>query len=427
MRGYWHIVLDELRGRGKAAAKAVYRRPVIGLAHLWRQSLEQTCFIGLTGSAGKTTSKELLLAMLGGHAPTTGNSDSNNQLYSVARTLVGTPRATRFCVQELGASTIGAFGPMLALLRPRVGVVTTIGMDHYTEFRTPEAVAREKGQLIAALPPDGLAVLNADDPAVMGMAGLSRAPVVTFGTSPAADFHGEVLRPSWPDRLTLRVTHAGTSAILETRLCGRHQATAVLAAVATATSLGVPLDEVSRSVSGVEPFLGRMSVHETPQGVTFLRDDWKAPLWSVGAAFQVMAEARAPRRVIILGSLSDSSGSAGSKYRRVVRAALESADHVAVVREGANATLRRLDPDFIDGLSIFESVEEAAAWFWQDARQGDLVLLKGSNKVDHLARIALLADREVTCWKRRCGRDMYCDRCPRIDVPSSREISLAPQ
>ena len=415
VQGTMNRVVDWVAHDAKAAAKALYRRPVIGAARMWREVLGGTCFIGVTGSAAKTTTKELLHAMLANCAPSMKNTDSNNQLYSVARTLIGARPGIRFCVQELGASKPGGLEPMLALLRPRVGVITTIGTDHFTAFRTREAVAHEKGTLVAALPADGLAVLNADDDLVAPMASLSRARVVTFGLHRPADFQGTLLRSCWPQRLTLRIEHGGSSVELATRLCGDYQSVAVLAATAAACSLGMSMAEAARAAAAFEPLLGRMSVHRTGQEVTFIRDDWKAPRWSLPAAFGFMNDAVASRKLIVLGTLSDSGGGAGRKYRRSVLDALEAADHVIGIGERAVSLAGRLDSPSDLRFHAFQSVEDASTWLRGFAQPGDLVLLKGSNVADHLARIALAADHAVSCWRRRCGRGIFCDHCRLLD------------
>ena len=414
--GTMNRVADWVAHDVKAAAKALYRRPVIGAARMWREMLGGTCFVGVTGSAAKTTTKELLHAMLASYAPSMKNTDSNNQLYSVARTLIGARPGIRFCVQELGASKPGGLEPMLALLRPRVGVVTTIGTDHYTSFRTREAVAHEKSTLVAALPADGLVVLNADDDLVAAMASSTRARVVTFGLHRPADFRGTLLGSCWPQRLTLRIEHQGSSVEIATRLCGDYQSVAVLAATAAACSLGLSMADAARSAAEFEPLLGRMSVHSTRQGVTFIRDDWKAPRWSLPAAFGFMKDAVASRKLVVLGTLSDSGANTGRKYRRSVLDALEAADYVIGIGERAMSLAGRLDSPSDLRFRAFRSVEDASTWLRGFAQPGDLVLLKGSNSADHLGRIALAADRAVSCWRRRCGRGIFCDHCRLLEA-----------
>lgn len=404
-------LLDRLEQDGKAVAKAAYRRPLIRTAKWWRKLLRRTCFIGVTGSAGKTTTKELLHAALASRYRCAKNTDSNNQLYSIARTLVSVGPGTRFCVQELGASEPGMMDPMLKLLGPQVGVVTNVGTDHFTAFRTREAVAAEKTRLIASLPADGIAVLNADDDLVAAMARNCRARVVTYGLHGDALYRADMVTARWPDRLSMRIRHGGDCAQVETLLHGRHHAGNVLAAVATACSLGIPLEDAVRAVSRHKPLLGRMSVHSSARGITFIRDDWKAPHWSLFSAFDFIAEARAPRKLIVIGTISDSGGKKSTRYRGSVARALEAADHVALIGSSAASLASRLGAAADGRLVAFDTVRDAAAWLDNFARRGDLVLLKGSIPADHLARIAIAMDREVGCWRHRCGRHIFCDHC----------------
>jgi UDP-N-acetylmuramoyl-tripeptide--D-alanyl-D-alanine ligase len=401
----------------KPVAKAGYRGPIIELARLWRALLPQLTAIGITGSAGKTTTKELLHAALATRYRCVKSSDSDNQLYDIARTLLRCMPWSQYCVQEVGASTPGRFDPMVALLRPQVAVVTNVGTDHMSAFRSREAVAAEKAKLVHCLPADGLAVLNADDALVMDMATQCRARVVTYGFEQAADFRAELLSHRWPDRLTLKVHHQERSVQVNTALLTAYQAVNVLAAVATACALGVSLEDAARSVGTHVPVLARMSVQSTARGVTVIRDDLKAPEWSLTKAMDYIGEAHATRKIIVLGTISDSSGRR-HLYRRAVTAALAAADQVLLVGTRAAASGPGLQALGGERLHVFPNVREA--WRWLDGylQSGDLMLLKGSKSADHLARLGLALDRQVGCWRVNCERDILCDRCSLLSIPS---------
>jgi UDP-N-acetylmuramoyl-tripeptide--D-alanyl-D-alanine ligase len=411
-------MLDWVRRGGGERTQALYRRPVIEAARLWRQLLAQTCFIGVTGSAGKTTTKDLLHGALSTRYRCAVNSGSHNVLYPIARTLLTVGPRAQFCVQELGASELGAFDAMLALLKPKVGVVTNVGTDHYKAFRGRTGVAAEKGKLIACLPADGLAVLNADDDLVAAMAAHCRARVVTYGLREAADFRAEIVNDRWPDRLALRIHQGGQTVLAQTQLLGAHQAGNVLAAVATACSLGVPLADAALAMGRHEPRLGRMSVHETARGVTFIRDDLKAPQWSLEKAWQFMADAQAARKLIVLGTISDYPGSSSTRYRREAQQAMAAVERVVMIGPHASSAAAKLKAAGAQKLLAFDTVQDAWAWLDKFLRAGDLVLLKGSNNADHLARIALALDRDVRCWRNRCGWQKFCDRCRLLTIPA---------
>ncbi|HEY6451731.1 MAG TPA: UDP-N-acetylmuramoyl-tripeptide--D-alanyl-D-alanine ligase [Steroidobacteraceae bacterium] len=409
--------LDWLERRVKPVVKSTYRGPLIRTAGRWRRMLKGTCVIGLTGSAGKTTTKELLHAALASRYRATKSSNSNNQLYDVARSLLSSMPWTQFCVQEIGASVPGTFAPMMALLRPQVGVVTNVGTDHIGAFRTQQAVAAEKTALIASLPADGIAVLNADDRLVMAMAAHSRARIVTYGLRSEAQFRAEVVSEAWPQRLALRVSHGSDAALVQTQLLAPYQATNVLAAMATACSLGVPLEQAAQAMGRHEPTLGRMSVYTSGRGVAVIRDDWKAPDWSLLKVLEYVAQARAARKLIVLGTISDGGGRR-HLYRDAVTAALAAADRVLLVGPRAAAASRRLGSLGSDRLLSFPLAREAAQWLGAYVREGDLVLLKGSNNADHLARLVLALDLDVQCWRSHCPRRVICDRCRLISVPA---------
>jgi UDP-N-acetylmuramoyl-tripeptide--D-alanyl-D-alanine ligase len=197
---------------------------------------------------------------------------------------------------------------------------------------------------------------------------------------------------------------------VQTQLLPPYQASNVLAAVATACSLGVPLEQAALAMSRHKPMLGRMSLYMSRRGVAVIRDDWKAPYWSLFKAMQYMAEAQAARKVIVIGTISDGGGRR-PLYRNPVVAALAAADHVLLVGPRATAAAPRLADIGGAKLLTFEFARDAARWLSDFAREGDLVLLKGSNKADHLARLALALDDDVQCWRSHCPRKLMCDRC----------------
>jgi UDP-N-acetylmuramoyl-tripeptide--D-alanyl-D-alanine ligase len=411
--------MDLLRRGGGPAVESLYQRPVITAAAMWRRVLERTSFIAITGSAGKTTTKELLHAVLARGSRCIKSFDSDNVLYPTARTLMRVAPWTQYCVQEIGVSAPGDFEPILKLFRPHVGVVTNVGMDH---FRTREQVAAEKGKLIACLPADGLAVLNIDDELVAGMASRTPARVVTYGFGKEADYRGEVLSDSWPSRLVMRIHHRNTGTLFETQLLGSYQGTNVLAAIACAHTLGAPMADIVAGIGSYRPLLGRMSVHTTGRGITFIRDDFKTPAWTVQPTLQFMAEARAARKVIVIGTLSSHGGSKREvrNYKQALTCAADAADQVLLVGPRAKSILRRMsEADATARMHAFELVRDASAWLGEYLRTGDLVLLKGSNRTDHLARLALSVEQQVGCWRARCGWVKFCDRCRLIDKPAS--------
>jgi UDP-N-acetylmuramyl pentapeptide synthase len=412
------VRLDDGWETARGWIKPLYQSPAIRLAGIRRRRLRDVAFVGVTGSCGKTMAKDMCAAVLGRRFPGCASQDSNNGIYAVACTILGAPRRGRFCVQELGAGGPGTLDARIKLLAPSVAVVISVGTDHYSAFRSAEAVAAEKGKLVAALPPGGTAVLNADDPRVLAMRERCAGRVITFGLTEHVDVRASDVSATWPERLSFTVTSGCDSARVHTRLCGAHWTPSVLAALAVGRVLGVPLTEAARSVEFVDPFRGRMRPIEAG-GVTFIEDDWKASFWSIPFALEFLASARAARKIAVLGTLSDYPGSPSKRYSEVASRALDAAEHVIFVGRNAARCLRARRHPRGGNLSVFANVRDAHAFLEGFLRPGDLVLLKGSLTADHLGRLVLARRRDVACWRDRCGRKVFCESCRLRMVPSS--------
>jgi UDP-N-acetylmuramyl pentapeptide synthase len=206
-------------------------------------------------------------------------------------------------------------------------------------FGSREAIAAEKGKLIAALPPNGTAILNADDPLVLAMQSRCQGRILTYGLSPDAMLRGENIRDDWPNRLSLTVRHGDEAVRVQTQLCGAHLVPNVLAAMAVGRAMGVSLPSAAAALEGVAPVPDRMCPIESPDGVTFIRDDVKAPVWTIPAALDFLRHAMAKRKILILGTLSDYQGGAPSSiYAGVARQAVAVADYVFFVPNGMPKT-----------------------------------------------------------------------------------------
>jgi UDP-N-acetylmuramoyl-tripeptide--D-alanyl-D-alanine ligase len=397
-----------------------YERLYVRLVSRYRSRLRGVTFIGVTGSAGKTTTKDFAAAVLATTLPGRKSPHSLNELYDIARAVRGVRQGDRFAVMELGAMSPGFLDALLALVRPRIGVVTNIGTDHYSAYGSIDAIAAEKGKLVRALLPDGIAILNADDPRVLAMRAGFPGRVLTFGLHPEATVRAEAISASWPDRLAFTLVHGDARVRVQTQFCGTHWVSSALAAVAVGLAMGVPLDAAARALEGVAPFKGRMSPVVLADGVTFIRDDWKASVHTIPPALDFMRAARASRKIVILGTISDHPGDNGI-YTRVVRRALDCVDVVCGIGPGAFLGLRAKQKSDDGRVLAFSSVKAAVEYFRDYFRRGDLVLLKGSNTADHLYRIILARTHGVACWRARCMKNGFCDTCSLLDVPSEVE------
>jgi UDP-N-acetylmuramyl pentapeptide synthase len=409
-----------IRGREYVPGEAFLRdwllRAGVAVAQLHRRRLRQTTVIGVTGSVGKTSTKELIAAVLEPELRGTKTPGTDNRLGTVGRTILRTRPDHAFSVVEVAAWFPGSVAEVARLIQPSIAVVTAIGDDHLTAFRNREATAGEKGALVEALADGGVAVLNADDPHVHAMADGFRGRVVWFGESPASTLQAVDVSAAWPDRLRFVLRVDGRTIPVRTRLCGRHWLTAVLAAFGVAYALELPLERAAEQVASFESVTARMSqVHVN--GVTFIRDDIKAPLWGFDSVLEFLAEARAGRKILVIGTISDYRGSASRTYVRLARRALSVADELAFVGRNAERAARAQADARPGALQLFSTVREAAEHFAATARAGDLIVLKGSILADHLGRIALAQIGNVRCWRTACGKEILCDECRLLRVP----------
>ena len=416
----------------KSLLKALFEKAASGLAWRWwqlydrglygitiwhRSRLRNTVFVGITGSAGKTTTKDLIAGILDHHmAGGSKNPGSLNWPSDMVRVVLGTKMTTPFCVVEISGHAPGALDLPLKLVQPSVGVVTCIGADHFTAFKSRDAIAHEKGKLIRSLPANGIAILNADDPRVLAMQSHFSGRTVTYGLAPEALLRGDAIHSSWPHRLGLDVNWQGETVHIQTQLCGAHWAPVVLAAVATGVALGVPLAVVARALAGVPPFEGRMAP-VWHGGVAFIRDDWKAPISSIAPAFEFMRDARAGRKIIVVGTISDYQGDSTRRYVEVGKLALDVADCVVFVGPRASACLRAKQ-DSKKELLAFASLHDASTHLNAYLKPGDLVLLKGSHKADHMQRLLIALSGTLQCWRLDCGRMQSCETCELLHVAS---------
>jgi UDP-N-acetylmuramoyl-tripeptide--D-alanyl-D-alanine ligase len=402
--------------RVRTAAYDGYLRASYRRAARHRRGLEHVIFVGVTGSAGKTTTKDLVAAVLASRYRGSKSPGTHNSAHWVSRTVLDVRRGDEFCVQELGASGPGTLDEPIALVRPRVAVITNIGGDHRKAFRTLQATATEKAKVVAAVPAEGLVVLNADDPRVMAMASTCRGRVITYGLTPDAAVHAESVTSSWPDRLSFVAIHGEQRVVVHTRFCGVHWVHACLAAISTGVGLGIPLAEAAGALAAVEPWSARLDPVKAG-GVTFMRDECKASLWSIGPSLEFLRDARAPRKVAVIGTISDYGGRASAVYASVARRALDVADEVVFVGPQAHRCgAARAHPKGA-ALHAFLTAREAHKYLSGTLVAGDLVLLKGSQRADHLLRLVLARKGWIACWRTACRRIKFCDECVLLRVP----------
>jgi UDP-N-acetylmuramoyl-tripeptide--D-alanyl-D-alanine ligase len=385
------------------------------LAYLWRRLLFRTTFIAITGSAGKTTAKECMAAILSTQFSTASTLNNQNDRYGVPRTMLRVRPWHRCAVIEMGTDGPGLIKRSAQLVRPDVAIILTVTNSHTKVFSSLEQIAAEKSSLLDALLPSGLAILNADDPSVRLMASSCRCKVKTFGLSAGQDLWADEVSSAWPETLTLRVhTKVGVERV-RTKLVGRHWANSVLAGIAGALACGVPLKVAAAAVANVEPFPARMQPIKLPNGATMIRDELNGSYDTWQAAVKVLGDSQGARRVLVMSDVSDwpkKSLKPRDRNKELGRTASRVADVAIFVSEHAHHAVKAavaagMHPDSVHG---FTNLLMAAEHLKSELRHGDFVLLRG-RATDHLSRICFAQFGEIECWKTHCGKTIVCDHC----------------
>jgi UDP-N-acetylmuramoyl-tripeptide--D-alanyl-D-alanine ligase len=347
----------------------------------------------ITGSSGKTTTKDLAAQLIETLGPTVSPRNSYNNEIGHPLTVLRVTTETRYLVAEMSARGPGHIAELCQVSPPRLGVVLCVGHAHAGVFGTIDDVARAKAELPAALPASGVAILNADDPRVLAMAGQTAARVVTFGRSPDADVRAtdvtldEAGRPGF----TLR-TEAGQAPV-RLRLHGEHNVSNALAAAALAGQLGVDLAAVADGLGAATArSRWRMEVTTRPDGVTVINDAYNANPEALTAALStVAAMAGGGRALAVLGHMTELGAEEQEAHERVGREAAQAGlaalivvgDQAAPMLAGAKA-----DPSWRGELLQVPDVAAAVAAVDRLARPGDVVLVKAS-RAANLQRVAL--------------------------------------
>jgi UDP-N-acetylmuramoyl-tripeptide--D-alanyl-D-alanine ligase len=354
--------------------------------------------VGITGSAGKTTTKDLAAQLIETLGATVAPPESFNNEIGHPLTVLKITEQTRYLVSELSARGIGHIRELCAIAPPRIGAVLCVGYAHAGEFGSLERIAAAKGELPAALPADGVAILNADDHRVAAMAARTTARVVTFGRSPGADVRAEHVRADDSGRagFTL-ITPAGASAV-KLRLYGEHHVHNALAAATIAAELGMPVADIAAGLSGaVARSRWRMEVTRLPDGVTVINDAYNANPDSVRAALAALAVmARGGRGFAVLGHMTELGDDADRLHEEVgAAAAAAGLAGLIVVGEDAAPILAgaKSVPAWQGELVHVPDAAEAVRAARDRLRDGDVVLVKASHSIG-LERVALVLTGE---------------------------------
>ncbi|QYG93593.1 UDP-N-acetylmuramoyl-tripeptide--D-alanyl-D-alanine ligase [Iamia sp. SCSIO 61187] len=325
--------------------------------------------VGITGSVGKTSTKDMLASLLAARWTTAASARSFNNEIGVPLTLVAAPADTGAAVIEMGARGPGHIALLCTIARPTAAIVTAVADAHLEMFGSIDEVARAKGELVEALPSDGVAVLNADDPRVAAMAGRTSASVLTYGVGKGSTADVVATDVELDDLLRPRLVLRSPWGVIPVRLRvhGAHQAANAVAAAACALALGVDLDDVVEALGAAAISGMRMQVDRAPSGLVVVNDAYNANPTSTRAALDALAALPVTgRKVAVLGLMAELGPDADELHRGVAAAAADRGIEVVSVAAPAYGAATAVD-DPADAVGCLRGLAA-----------GDAVLIKGS-------------------------------------------------
>jgi UDP-N-acetylmuramoyl-tripeptide--D-alanyl-D-alanine ligase len=335
--------------------------------------------VAVTGSVGKTTTKEMLRSALAAFGPTHAAVASYNNHWGVPLTLARTPRDAAFSIAEIGMNHAGEIAPLARLVRPHVAVITTIAAAHIGHLGGIEAIADEKSSIVRGLEPGGIAVLPADSPHIDRLrAAASGHTVLTFGAGPAADVRLVHYEPD-ADGSLIHVDIAGRTASLRLHAPGRHMAMNALATLAAVTALGLDPTTAIDALEVFVPLTGRGARRQIPAGcgtALLLDESYNANAASVRAALDVLHLQPARRRIAVLGDMLELGADGPAEHAALAPSVTESADLLFT----CGPLMRHVFDAVPDTMRGFHAANAAtlAPVVAKALKRGDAVLVKGS-------------------------------------------------
>ena len=361
------LVPDALRGLQAIAAH-------------WRSRFDPLV-VGVTGSIAKTSTKEAVAAVLGAAMPTLRNEGNLNNEIGMPLTVLRLRGEHRAAVLEMGMYVGGEIADLARIGRPEIGIVTAVQPVHLSRIGTIEAIERAKGELVEALPEDGVAILNADDERVRRMASRTRARAMTYGFASDADVRAEDVVSLGGDGMRFRMVASRVDRVVTIPGLGRLAVHNALAAAAVGLTAGVPLDTIVAGLGAgwSAPHRGELV---RIGGITIVDDSYNASPGSVAAALELLA-GMPGRRIAVLGEMLELGTEHEAGHRRVGETAAELADRIVVIGDGAAAIADGARAAGMPDSAIATVADRAAARdrLLEDLEDGDVVLVKASRGI----------------------------------------------
>ena len=331
--------------------------------------------VGVTGSVGKTTTKDFIAAALGSQLRVSANPFSFNNDQGMPTTILNSPDDVEALIVEMGMRGPGEIARLCAVAKPNIGVVTSVAEAHTQFVGSLDQVASAKAELVQSLGENGFAILNADDNRVAAMRGKTNANVVTYGHSLDAEVRIEACLLDSHARATVQIRSPWGGCEFKLDVSGRHMALNAAAAIAVAGVMGVDIQAAARAIAGATVSPMRMQLRELPGGGTLLDDTYNANPFSMRAALDTLASLKCDRRVAVVGLMAELAD-AQEHHARIVDYARE-----------LNIELIAVGTDLYGAAPVASAV---AAGILRSLGANDAALVKAS-RVAHLERVVAIA------------------------------------
>lgn len=359
---------------------------------------EGTTMIAITGSNGKTTTKEAVAAVLEQHAPILKTYSSYNNDLGLPLTILGLEPQHRYAVLEMGAERVGEIAWYCGIVRPDWSIVTSVGSAHLETFGGLEGVARAKSELVEALPPEGIAILNYDDQRVRAMKQKTQARVLYYGLEDGAELRASAIAGDALYGYSFMLSYHGVNIRTQIQLPGKHGISTALAAASTGFLAGVAPDAIHTALSSLRAVKRRGEIKRGPNNSKLIDDSYKANRQSILAGIDVMHAtklAKGGRRWAILGDMLDLEPYTRDEHYMTGQALVGQVDYLVAIGdharyyvEGAQEAgmpanhIYLFEADLTDRSQLEAAKQAAASLLVEKVQANDLLLLKGSNPLE---------------------------------------------
>jgi UDP-N-acetylmuramoyl-tripeptide--D-alanyl-D-alanine ligase len=376
-------------------------------AHI-RTLMQGVEVIGITGSSGKTSTKDMIGQVLIHAGVTHAPSGSLNNELGLPLTLLSAPRDVEFLVAEMGMRGLGHISHLCSIAKPTIGVITNVGRAHIGEVGSIEGIAKAKSELVSAIPSSGVVVLNADDQRVMAMRNLTEATVFTYGLTVEADVRAENLQLTPFGSYSFDLVYRGDRAVASIPMLGEHNVLNALAAAAVGISVGMEISDIARILGSLQlKSKWRMEVHQVPGNVTIINDAYNANPESMTAALETLTAIPATGRTFaIIGKMHELGQTSQAIHSQIAKLASE-LGVTYVIAVGQQAQEYGLPPakagqnDNGEKSVWLPDFDRACDYIVNEVGSGDILLFKASRA----EQFEVLADRIEVVLRTNWGQE----------------------